>query len=144
MHIGVIRMKRSYCQIYIHVIWTIKNRELWIVEPMERDIYELINLKAQKYESEIIAIGNTNEHIHVLIKVSPKILITEMIREFKGSSSYFINNRAGGILYWQDGYGILSVSPSAVNTVKKYVENQKIRHKLKKTIDRFEIIEEEM
>jgi len=111
---------------------------------MERDIYELIKLKAHKYESEIIAIGNTYDHIHVLTKVSPKIAIMEMIREFKGSSSYFINNRAGGILYWQDGYGVLSVSPSAVNTVKNYVENQKIRHESKKTLERFEVVEEDM
>ena len=137
-------MKRSYCQIYIHLIWTTKNREPWITEPMERDIYELIKLKAHKYESEIIAIGNTYDHIHVLTKVSPKIAIMEMIREFKGSSSYFINNRAGGILYWQDGYGVLSVSPSAVNTVKNYVENQKIRHESKKTLERFEVVEEDM
>jgi putative transposase len=33
--------------------------------------------------------------------------------------------------YWQNGYGAFSVSQSAVNTVKKYIANQKEHHKKK-------------
>ena len=77
------------------------------------------------------------------MRITPTTVIAEMIREFKGSTSYFINQRMGKTLYWQDGYGVLSVSLSVVETVKKYVENQKTKHSLKETVEEFEMIEDE-
>jgi putative transposase len=114
-----------------------------INEDMEPDIHEIFKVKAQKHNSEIIAIGNTNDHIHTLVKISTQTVISEMIREFKGSSSYFINQNRGK-LYWQDGYGVLSVSLSAVDTVKKYVENQKTHHMARKIMKQLETVENEI
>jgi putative transposase len=135
-------MKRSYCHIYLHLIWSTKNWEPLINETMERDIYEIFDAKAKKHNSGIIAIGNTNDHIHVLVRISSRTVISEMIREFKGSTSYFINQN-GGSLYWQDGYGVVSVSLSAVDTVKNYVENQKTKHAAKEIVKQLEMVEDE-
>lgn len=33
--------------------------------------------------------------------------------------------------YWQNGYGVFSVSQSQVNVVKNYIENQKEHHQKK-------------
>ena len=86
----------------------------------------------------MIEIGNGYDHIYVLIKISVKTVISEIIKEFKGSTSYFINNRNKGTLYWQDGYGVVSVSILAVKTVQKYIQNQKTRHINNETIEDLE------
>ena len=55
-------MKQSYSRIYLHIIWSTKNWEPLITEKMENDIYELMKVKAKKYNAEIIAKGNTCDH----------------------------------------------------------------------------------
>jgi hypothetical protein len=39
--------------------------------------------------------------------------------------------------FWQDGYGIFSVSASQVATVKKYIQNQPQHHKVGDFKDEF-------
>jgi len=133
-------MSHTYSQIYLHIVWSTKNREKLIKEEIEEDIKQIIKTKAKKYNSEVIAIGNTFDHIHVLIKISTKTVISEMIRELKGSTSYFVNNSGRGNLFWQNGYGVLSVSLPAVETVEKYVQNQKNKHLSNDTIEYLEKI----
>jgi putative transposase len=53
-----------------------------------------------------------------------------LVKEIKGTTSYFTNHKTQGNLYWQDGYGVLSVSKSGLEVVKRYVENQKDHHGL--------------
>lgn len=134
------QMRTSYSQIYIHLIWSTKKWEPLINENIESDIYKIFDMKAKKYNSNIIKVGNTLDHIHVLVKISTRTVISEMVREFKGATSYFINQN-GGNLYWQDGYGAVSISLLAVDTVRKYVENQKKKHVAKEIIEQLEIIE---
>lgn len=133
-------MRSSYIKIYIHLIWSTKNREPLISENIEPNIYEIIGMKAKKYNSDLLMIGSTLDHIHVLVKISTRTMISEMVREFKGATSYFINQR-GGTLYWQDGYGAISISMSAIDKVKKYILNQKIHHAAKEVIEQLEIFE---
>ena len=132
-------MGHTYSQIYLHIVWGTKDRNPLIVEQIEKDIYAIIHTKAKEHDAEIIAIGNTYDHIHVFIKISTKTLISKMVSEFKGSTSYFINHNSKNTLYWQNGYGILSISLPAIDTVKRYVENQKNKHKLKETVEQLEI-----
>jgi len=135
-------MGHTYSQIFLHIVWGTKDRNPLIVEEIEKDIQAIIRTKAKEHNSEVLAIGNTYDHVHVLIKISTKTLISKMVSEFKGCTSYFINHNSKNILYWQNGYGILSVSMLAIDTVKKYVENQKIKHELKEIIEQLEIVGE--
>ena len=139
-HNQVEKMGHTYSQIYLHIVWGTKDRNALIVEQIEKDIYAIIHAKAKEHNSEILAIGNVLDHIHVLVKIPTNTLISKMVSEFKGSTSYFINHNSTNSLYWQNGYGILSVSLPAIDTVKRYVENQKNKHKLNKTLDELEIL----
>ena len=99
-----------------------------INEKVEKKIVDAINEKALQNNCKIIAIGNTEDHIHVLVKISTTTVISNMVKDFKATSSYFVNQRSNENLYWQDGYGVLSISMAAVDKVKNYIENQKQKH----------------
>ena len=127
-------MRRSYYEIYIHVIWRTKNSEPMINPNVVLNIQNIFQAKCQKFDIQLIAIGNTEDHIHVLLSMNPTVRLSEFIAEVKGATSYFVNQQTKDSLYWQDGYGAVSVSKSALNTVKRYVENQKEHHALKKNL----------
>ena len=70
------------------------------------------------------------DHIHLLLSINPNTNIAILVKEIKGTTSYFINHKTQDILYWQDGYGVMSVSKSRLEVIKRYVENQKKHHGL--------------
>ncbi|MCX7710869.1 MAG: IS200/IS605 family transposase [Clostridia bacterium] len=121
-------MKRSYCEIYIHCVWTTKYKEAMIKESIFEYIHKIIMEKCKKYSLELIALGGTEDHIHVLLSINPQIKISEVIAEIKGTASYFINHNTKDTLYWQDGYGVISISKPALEKVKHYVLTQKEHH----------------
>lgn len=122
-------MNHSYCEVYLHIVWATKNRQEMIKENIEDDIYKILKDKCNKFNVELIAIGNTQNHIHILLAFNPKVKISDIVAEFKGATSYFINHNSRECLHWQNGYGVLSVSKSGLELVKKYIKNQKENHK---------------
>lgn len=131
-------MRRSYFEIYIHLIWATKNREDMINERMEASIRTIIYEKAKKHNAEIIETGNTNNHVHVLVSVSPNTILSDMVKEIKATTSYFVNHNLRECLYWQDGYGALSVSKKDVENVKRYIKFQRKHHAENSTSELFE------
>lgn len=131
-------MPGSYFELYIHLIWTVKNREPWLTEDIEQSIADIIKMKAESQKAKVIAIGNTIDHIHVLVSIHPDTVISTMIKEMKATSSYFVNHNLGKALYWQEGYGALSVSKKGVEKVRDYVMNQKKHHTQKTIVELFE------
>lgn len=126
-------MPRSKYQIYIHLIWATKKREPFITFELEPIIQNIIYEKCRKFNLEVLAIGNTADHIHLLLSVNPNIRITEFVAEAKGTTSYYINHEAGKLFYWQDGYGCFSIGRSELKQVKEYILNQQ-KHHYEKTI----------
>ena len=127
-------MPRAKYEIYIHLIWSTKNREPLITPEIETIIHRIIQEKCRKFSLELLAIGNTIDHIHLLISINPNIKIADFVAESKGSSSYFINHESDETIYWQDGYGCFSAGRSELNRIKKYVLNQKEHHSKQKEL----------
>ena len=121
-------MPRSKYLIYIHVVWATKKREPFITSDLEPIIHNIIIEKCRKFNIEALAIGNTKDHIHLLLSINPNIKINEFVAEAKGTTSYYINHEAGKLLYWQDGYGCFGIGRSELKQVKEYVINQKRHH----------------
>ena len=57
--------------------------------------------------------------------------MSKLTEEFKTGSSKWIKTKGDEFqkFYWQDGYGAFSVSSSKLESVKKYIQNQKEHHK---------------
>lgn len=53
--------------------------------------------------------------------------IAQLMRDLKANSSRHLNEQMGGFA-WQDGYAAISVSPSQIEAVRKYIEQQEIHH----------------
>jgi REP element-mobilizing transposase RayT len=60
--------------------------------------------------------------------------IRQIAQLIKGESSYWFNNKSGfkaEKLEWQDEYFAVSVSPSGLNAVRNYIDNQVVHHRKK-------------
>ena len=87
---------------------------------------------ARRQNIHIKALNGYMDHIHALIFLKSDQTIAQVARLMKGESSHWINiNRLTKTkFYWQNEYYADSVSPGAVNNLRKYIINQEEHHKM--------------
>ena len=76
----------------------------------------------------IHTVGGTSNHIHVLLEVPKTRSVADVVRELKANSSARIR-KSKPIFAWQTGYGSVSVRPSAILAVKRYIQKQPEHHR---------------
>ena len=123
-------MSHSYNKIWIHAVWSTKNRQPLIKEAVEDRIFSLVSNQLKEVGCPVRIINGMPDHIHTLFLLNPRKSIAEVIKQIKGSSSHFINqeNIITEKFAWQTGYAAFSVSESAVEKVFEYIKNQKQQH----------------
>jgi len=126
-------MPHSFNKIWIHAIWSTKERLPLIHQTVEGKIHQFINEQLREQGCPVRIINGMPDHIHCLFLLSPQKSIAEVIKQIKGSSSHFINqqNLISEKFAWQTGYAAYSVSESAVDKVFQYIKNQKQHHNKK-------------
>jgi putative transposase len=119
----------AYSEIYLHITWHTKENALLISSEVERELYPYLRSRAAEDGLRVLAIGGIEDHIHLAVQVPPTVLISDWIGQMKGASSHHINQHfERKVLYWQEGYGIVSFSKRAIVDVVRYVENQREHH----------------
>jgi REP element-mobilizing transposase RayT len=126
-------MPGTFSQIYIHIVFAVKNRESLIQSNWEERLYQYITAIVQNKGQKMLAINGTNNHIHFMIGMKPSCCISDIVREVKKSSNEWIkeNKLTKYRFNWQEGFGAFSYSHSQLDQVIKYVMNQKEHHKMK-------------
>lgn len=124
-------MPNTFSQIYIQLVFAVKNRTALIESIWEERLYQYITGIVQNKEQKMLAINGASNHIHIFIGLKPTCCISDLVREIKKSSSAFIrdNQLSKFPFHWQEGFGAFSYSHSQVDAVCKYVMNQKEHHK---------------
>lgn len=121
----------TFSQIYIQIVFAVKNRDALIDVSWEERLYQYITGIVQKKEQKMLAINGVSDHIHFFIGMKPSCCLSDLVREVKKSSNEMINeNRLSKFkFHWQEGYGAFSYSHSQIDNVVKYIMNQKEHHK---------------
>lgn len=121
----------GYVKIWIHLVWTTKNREPLLTKEIRQDVFWHIRENAKKKGIYIDFINEYSEHVHCLISMSSGQSIDKILMLLKGESSHWINKQK--ILRkkfeWQDEYFAVSVSESSLSRVRNYIKNQENHHK---------------
>jgi len=123
-------MPQSLPKICLHTIFSTKNRRDIIDQNIESQLYKYLSGILKNIDCTPIKIGGNSNHIHILNTFPRVISISKMIETIKKESSKWIKTKGNkyNSFYWQNGYGVFSVSQSQVSTVSKYIARQKEHH----------------
>jgi putative transposase len=124
-------MPGTFSQIYIQIVFAVKNRDSLIQPSWEEELYKYISGIIKNKQQKLIAINGMPDHIHLFIGLKPSCCLSDLVREIKKCSTEFINEKKFSKFKfnWQEGYGAFSYSHSHIDLVAKYVMNQKEHHK---------------
>jgi REP element-mobilizing transposase RayT len=135
----------TYWRLHYHIIWSTLDRQPLLTLEVEKMFYSVIYGKAEELDLIIHAVGNIEDHAHMVVSIPPKIAVAECVRHLKGASAYAINHmeRNDGQFKWQAGYGALTVGEKSLETVMEYAARQKEHHKDGTIINVYERMDEE-
>ncbi len=129
-----------FINIYLHVIWSTKNRSKIITKELKPLLIDHIKSNAIMKGIFIDRINCVMEHIHVIISLGSDQTIGKVVQLLKGESSFWINKNKllKGKFEWQDDYIAVSISKSILDKVRKYVDSQEEYHRIKSYVEEVE------
>ena len=126
-------MSQSLSRVILHITFSTKNRTPWLRdETLRTELYAyMATVLRDNVDSPAIIINGIEDHIHLLVILSRKYAIMDVLKEAKTETSKWIKRQLAGNpeFSWQGGYGVFSVSESNVPTVKRYIQNQEEHHR---------------
>jgi putative transposase len=121
----------SYVKIWLHCVWSTKNRECIIPNSFRPILLSHFREYALSKSVFIDYINAHEDHVHALVNLGKEQNIAEIMLLLKGESSNWVNkmHQLNYHFSWQDDYFAASVSHSHVDKVRAYIKNQDEHHK---------------
>jgi len=132
-------MPQSVTKIWIHVVFSTKNRWPFLDTPEIRDeMFAYLGGACAKMNAPTIIVGGVADHVHILCQLG-KNSVSTLLGGIKKTSSKWIKGKGGALskFYWQNGYGAFSIGQSQLPAVKNYIQTQEIHHQKEGFKDEF-------
>lgn len=123
-------MARTYTELYYHFVWATRKREPFVTVAVEPHLFRQIRAKCEEMDIFVHALNGMPDHVHLCCTLPTTLCIADCVEKVKGSSSHFINHAGldGATVFWQPGYGALTVSKHHLPRVIAYIDHQKTHH----------------
>ena len=94
-------------------------------------LYEYTGGIIRNLNGSLIEIGGIENHLHILMNLSPAKSVSDSIRDIKANASKWANDRpeVKSRFEWQKSYGAFTVSFSQIDAVRHTIRNQPEHHR---------------
>ena len=119
-----------------HIVFTPKYRRKAIYAKLRADIGKYLRRLCEYKGVEIVEAQACSDHIHMLVKIPPKMSVSSFMGYLKGKSSLMIFDEHANLKYnygsrhfWSEGYYVSTVGLNK-KTVANYIKNQELEDQL--------------
>jgi putative transposase len=114
--------------IIYHLIWCPRRRKPVLVGPIGERCRELIEGKCAEKGWEILALAIHPDHIHLFVRVTPSDSASEVIKECKGVTSFYLRREFPHLLKLPSMWTRSAFSSTSGNvshqTIQRYIAAQ--------------------
>ncbi|EHR4814896.1 TPA: IS200/IS605 family transposase, partial [Enterococcus faecalis] len=125
-----------------HLVFTPKYRRKVIYGQLRRDIGKILRKLCEMKEVEIIEAHAMPDHIHMLVRIPPKLSVSGFMGFLKGRSVVIIHERHANLKYnygnrsfWSKGYYVSTVGLNQ-KTIAKYIREQEAEDRVRDSINK--------
>ena len=124
-------MPQSLAKIYVHLIFSTKNREPLLDDAVRADLHPDLGGILRDLDSPLLEINSEPDHAHALFVRARTHALSDVVGELKRGSSVWLKTKGAAFerFHWQNGYGAFSVSQSGVDDVRESIRGQHEHHK---------------
>ncbi|HET7711081.1 MAG TPA: IS200/IS605 family transposase [Thermoanaerobaculia bacterium] len=131
-------MPSTHLSLHYHIVFSTKDRFPFIHADVRERIHQYLGGIVRGLEGVPLEIGGTTDHVHLVVGLSAKKALADVLRELKGDSSRWIHSELRLLKFaWQEGYGAFTVSRSNLPAVCEYVRHQEDHHKKRSFQDEY-------
>ena len=125
-------MPATHLSLHYHLVFSTKERYPLILKEWRSDLHAYLGGIVRGLNGVPLAIGGVTDHAHLLVGLRATHRLDYVLRDLKADSSGWVHKRVGQREFaWQSGYLGLTVSPSQIERVKRYIMNQERHHRRK-------------
>ena len=120
-------MPQSLSQLYVHLVFSTKNRQQLIYPKIAADLYAyMATVFHDECRSTARLIGGIEDHIHTLFNLARTWCVADVVEAVKTSTSKWMKTQDPLLrqFAWQSGYAVLSVDPREAPGLRGYIHRQ--------------------
>jgi putative transposase len=115
---------------HYHVVWCPKYRRKVLVNGIDERLKVLIQECVERWQQEFVQVEVMPDHVHLLVGCDPQFGIHRLVKCVKGATSHQLRQefpilRQKLPSLWTNSYYVGTTGGVTLETVKRYVENQK-------------------
>ncbi len=122
-------MSHTYVSDLVHCVFSTKERRNTIQPERQADLWSYLGGIARKNGFKAIAVGGTENHIHILLSLPAIMPLAKAMQLLKGGSSKWMNDTRDTRFAWQEGYGAFTVGISQLARTVNYINSQAEHHR---------------
>ncbi|MFO7887379.1 MAG: IS200/IS605 family transposase [Eubacteriales bacterium] len=125
--------RHSVFNLKYHLVVVTKYRKKCLTKEMLKDLEDILKEQLEGKDCKLIEFNGEEDHIHILFESQPQIQLTKIVNSLKTVTSRLLNKKYKTHLnkffetstLWSRSYCILTTGGATIETIKKYIENQK-------------------
>jgi putative transposase len=135
-------MANTYTSLHYHVVFSTKNRQVFLVEAVRERLFAYLGGIARENEMNALEVGGVADHVHLLLSISAPLAVSKAIQLVKGGSSHWLKETFPNMINfaWQDGYAAFTVSQSQLSDVQGYIRSQPEHHRTKTFVEEYRAV----
>ncbi len=130
-----------------HIVFIPKYRRKVVYGKLRKDIGAILRKLCEMKDVEILEAHAMPDHIHMLVKIPPKMSVSYFMGYLKGKSSLMIHDRHANLKYnhgnrtfWAKGYYVSTVGLNE-KTIAKYIREQEAEDRLRDNMSKREYVD---
>ena len=125
-------MPSTHLSLNYHIVFSTKNREPILAASWRAELHGYLGGILRDLGGFAQEVGGVADHVHFLAALKATHCLADVLRDTKTGSSRWIHETMRIRSFaWQEGYGAVTVSPSDVPRVRRYIASQTEHHRKK-------------
>jgi len=123
-------MSKEFISCLMHVVIGTHGQKNFLTSEIRGQLFSYLSAVAKSKGINLVALGGTENHVHLLIALPAKLSVESAITALKQSSAIWLKQNFEPLISftWASGFAAYSISRSQLDSTLLFIQNQEQYH----------------